>query len=506
MKVNQGNRIIKNTLFLYVRMMFLMFVSFFTSRVVLDKLGVEDFGINNVVGGLAVMFVFFSSSMANATQRFVNIELGKQNTDGAQKVVNQHLIIYGVIVVFVLIVAETFGLWFVENKLTIPEHRISAAVLVYQFTIISLCVTILGVVFNSLIIAHENMKVYSYIGVVEGVLKLAIAYMIGIAPFDKLVFYSFSLALLVLLVQFFYFFYCLKKYAECSFRWSWDASQIKETFSFIGWNTVGTAVYAINSQGVNILLNMFFGPVVNAARGIAYQVDHAVNNFSNNFFTAVRPQMTKAYAAEDFNYLNQLFFQSSKYSFFLLWIICLPLIFCIDPILSIWLVDVPEWTGVFTVWVLAYSLVNVFTNPIWSIALSVGKLGKYISIGSAVFFLVFPISYVLLRRGCSPVSVFIVLFFVRLVYVFVVLVIIHSYVSFSYKLYLKKVLVPCAVVVCCSTSVSVLISRFVPNGNAGNFLLGAFSMLGAIACVWFMGMSSDDKLFVKTLIKGKLHK
>ena len=487
-------------------MMFLMFVSFFTSRVVLDKLGVEDFGINNVVGGLAVMFVFFSSSMANATQRFVNIELGKQNTDGAQKVVNQHLIIYGVIVVLVLIIAETFGLWFVRNKLTMPEHRISAAVLVYQFTIISLCVTILGVVFNSLIIAHENRQVYSYIGIVEGLLKLAIAYMIGVAPFDKLVFYSFSLALLVSLVQLFYFFYCLKKYDECSFHWNWDASQIKETFSFIGWNTVGTAVHAINSQGINILLNMFFGPMVNAARGIAYQVDNAVNNFSNNFFTAVRPQITKAYAAEDFNYLNQLFFLSSKYSFFLLWIICLPIVFSVDSILSIWLVNVPKWTNIFTIWVLAYSLVNVFTNPIWSIALSVGKLGKYISISSAVYLLVFPISYILLKQGYSPVSAFIVLFFVRLAYVFVVLVIIHSYVSFSYKLYLKNVLVPCAIVVCSSTIVSIIASRFISNSAAGRLSLGVFSMLVAVACVWFCGMSSDDRFFVKSLLKNKLQK
>lgn len=485
-------------------MTFLMFISFFTSRVVLDKLGVEDFGISNVVGGLAVMFVFFSSSMANATQRFINIELGKQSTDGARKILNQHLIIYCIIVIFVLIAAETFGLWIVKNKLTIPESRISAAVLVYQFTIISLCVTILGVVFNSLIIAHENMKVYSYIGVVEGAIKLGIAYMIGVAPCDNLIFYSFSLALLVSLVQFFYLFYCFKNYEECSLHWNWNTSQMKETFLFIGWNTVGTAVYAINSQGINILLNIFFGPIVNAARGIAFQVDHAVNNFSNNFFTAVRPQITKAYASQDFYYLNQLFFQSSKYSFFLLWIICLPLFFCIDFILSIWLVDVPEWTNVFTIWVLAYSLINVFTNPIWSIILAVGKLRKYISIGSAVYLLVFPISYEFLRQGCSPVSVFVVLFVLRCIYVFIALIILHSYVSFSFKLYIKKIVIPCAIVVCTSVIIPIAMMFFLSDSIAENLLLGGISMLCAIVCIWFLGMSSDDKLFVKSLIKSKL--
>lgn len=503
---DQGKRLIKNTLFLYARMLFVMFVAFFTSRVVLDKLGVEDFGINNVVGGLAVMFVFFSSSMSNATQRFLNFELGKNDVDGAKKVFNQHLFIYGLILIVVLIAAETFGLWFVKNKLTIPENRMFAAVCVYQFTIASLCFTLLGVVFNSMIIAHEDMKIYSYLGIAEGLLKLGIAYLISVVSFDKLIFYSFALALLIVLVQFFYAIYCFRNYSECSFQWSWDKKQFKSTFAFLGWNTVGTAVYAINSQGVNILLNMFFGPVVNAARGVAYQIDNAVNNFSNNFFTAVRPQITKAYAAQDFEYLNRLFFQSSKYSFFLLWVLCLPIMMCSKTLLSLWLVEVPEWTDIFIVWVLAYSLVNVLGNPIWSIALSVGKLSKYIAIGSAVYLMVFPISYVLLKNGASPVSVFVTLFAVRCVYIMVVLVIIHSYVNFSYKEYFKKIIYPCLLVVGISGVATYVLANLLQESIAKEICVGTFAILSALSCVWFLGMTADDKTFVKSVIKGKLKK
>ena len=487
-------------------MMFVMFIAFFTSRVILDKLGVEDFGIYNVVGGIAIMFVFFSSSMANATQRFLNIELGKENTVGAKQVVNQHLLIYGLIAIIVLIVAETFGLWFVKNKLVIPDTRMDAAIWVYQFTVISLCITLLGVVFNSLIIAHEDMRIYSYVGIVEGVLKLVIAYLISIISFDRLIFLALAFAILTTAIQIYYFIYCRKRYQECVLEWFWNTKQIKQTFSFISWNTVGTAVYAINSQGINVLLNMFFGPGVNAARGIAYQIDGAVNNFSNNFFTAVRPQITKAYAKQDFDYLNKLFFQSSKYSFFLLWIISLPIIICINPILSIWLVEVPEWTATFSKWVLAYSLVNVLNNPVWSIALSTGKLGKYISIGSSIFLLSFPISYIILKQGGSPVSVFIVLFVVRSVFIIATLIIIHSYITFSYKEYAQKVLFPCGIVTCISSLFAIMISKVIQGNSIMEITSGIVTAFITVTCVWFLGMSLEDKLFAKSLIQNKLRK
>ena len=377
-----SKRIAKNTIFLYIRMLFIMFITLFTSRVILDKLGIEDFGINNVVGGLAMMFTFFSSSLTNATQRFLNIELGIKNSLGANRVFNQHLIIYVIIICIVILLAETIGLWIVINKLVIPSERLSAALWVYQFTIISLAITLIGIVFNSMIIAHEDMKIYSYVGILDGILKLVIAYAICVLPFDRLITYSFLLLTVTLLVQGSYAYYCFKNYKECKLHFIWNKKSIKDTFSFISWNVVGTAIYATKDQGTNLLLNIYFGPTVNAARAIAYQVSSAVSSFGVNFYTSVRPQIVKSYSNGNVDYLNKLFFKSSKYSIFLMWIVILPVILCIDTLLELWLVEVPFQTNIFIVWVLADSMLALLTNPTWSIALATGKLKKYTLIGN----------------------------------------------------------------------------------------------------------------------------
>ena len=503
-KSSENNkRIAKNTLFLYVRMLFLMVVTLFTSRVLLDKLGIEDFGIYNVVGGLALMFIFFRSSLSNATQRFLNVALGRGDAGGAARVFAQHFTLYLVVAAAVVVVGETVGLWFVYNKLVIPADRLSAAVLVYQFTLVSLCSTLVGVVYDSTIIAHEDMNVYSYVGIFEGLAKLGIAYAISMSPFDRLVVYGLLLMLLALSVQCFYAVYCSRRYAECRIKLLWDRRLLKETSAIVGWNTVGTAVYAVNDSGVNILLNLFFGPAVNAARAVSFQVSNAVNGFASNFFVSVRPQIVKSYAAGDDEYLMKLFYSSSKFSFFLLWIFCLPLCFTIDPVLHLWLTQVPEYTGVFTIWILAYSLVNVLNNPVWAIALAVGRLKRYISVGSGVFLMVFPLAYAALKAGASPVAVFAIMFFVRLCYLVVVLHIIKAYVGLSFRRYFADVVKPIALVVAASLAAACALRAVLPASLPATFAFIAVTVVLAGLCIGFIGLRATERAYLLNIIKKK---
>lgn len=501
-----SKRIAKNTLYLYIRMAVLMVVSLFTSRVVLDKLGIEDFGIYNVVGGVAVMFTFFSSSLTNASQRFLMIELGRQDLQKANRVFNQHLIFYAIIVAIVLLFAETIGLWFVYNKLVIPPERLWAAVCVYQFTVASFCLTLLGVVFNSLIIAHENMNVFSFLGIFEGAARLGIVYMLSITDGDRLILYGFLMFLVTLMLQSFYVLFCYRNYAECRFHLVWDKALLKETNAIVGWNIAGTAVYAVNDSGINILLNMFFGPAVNAARALSFQVSGAIGNFATNFFTSVRPQLVKSYASRDYSYMMTLFYNSSKYTFFLLWVLCLPVAFTCKELLGLWLVEVPQYADVFTLWVLGYSLVNSLNNPVWTIALATGKLKRYILVGSGVFLLIFPLSYAVLRCGCSPVSVFVVMFVVRWAYLFVVLRIIGTYIPLTLKEYVAKVVLPIGKVLAVSIVISGILYRLMPVSVFYTFFFCIVSAGVSLWSVWMFGISGGERSMVKGFIKRKINK
>lgn len=482
----------------------MMFVSFFTSRIVLQNLGVTDFGIYNIVGGFASMFVFFQSSLSNATQRDLSIGLAEGNSSGVTLIFRRHQTLYIFITIGVLILAETAGLWFVCNTLVIPPERMNAAIWVYQFAVISCCLVILNVVYDAAIIAHEDMKIYSYIGIFEGIAKLAVAYMISIVSSDKLVMYAFLLLLLSFVTRVFYVLSC-RKYKECRYAFSWDMKGIKGTLSLISWNTAGTFVYTLNDQGVNILLNLFFGPVVNAARGISYQVSMAVNNFSTNFYTAVRPRMIKSYAADDRHSLLRLFFCSSKYSVFIMWLICLPLMLCMEPILKVWLDDVPEYTSVFTIWVLAYMLVNVLNYPMWTIALAAGCLKTYILNGSCISLMAFPLSFACLKSGCHPVSVFQVLLAVRVIYLCRMLMVIRRYADFPVKRYFSQVLKPVTVVIICSGIVSLPTSILSEQTSWGCFFTVGTCLLSVLLFIWIFGMAKDERDKVTERIGRFIH-
>lgn len=493
---SNNKRIIKNSLILNVRMIFLIFISFFTSRIVLQNLGIVDFGIQNVVGGLANMFVFFRSSLSNVTQRYLNIKLGANDIDGARSVFCIHQTIYIIISLFVFVFAETIGVWFLYNKLSIPPERITAAFWCFQITIVSMIITILSVVYDASIVAHEDMKIYSYVGMVEGLVKLGIAYAISITNFDRIIVYQLLLFFMAVGIRLFYSSYCSRNYLECKFHIMWNIRQIKEAAAMVGWNTIGTIVWSLNEQGINILLNVFFGPVVNAARAISYQVSNSMNHFTAGFLKSVNPQIIKTYAAKDFNYLFKLFFSSSKYAVFILWILCLPVMLGIDSILKLWLVKVPEYTAIFTIWVLAYSMVNVLNQPIWTLSLAIGKLKYYVLIGSGVFFLAFPIAYLCLELGYPPVSVFVTMFCVRGIYIFVVFSILRKYIAIPLSLYIYNVLFRCVSVIVVSGSICYIISRYIDsNSIIGLGLTCLMSLIVAVICICAIGLTQTERGF-----------
>lgn len=479
-----------------------MAVTFFTSRVILDKLGVVDFGIQNVVGGVATLFVFFRSSLSNATQRYLSVALGKKDLEYAQQIVQQHHTIYMLIGMVSAVLAELFGMWLVSKKLVIPPDRIVAAQWVLQFAIIGFVVNICNVTPHAIMVAHENFRIYSYIGVVEAVAKLGIAYVISVVSFDRLITYSLLLLLVNLGVLMFNAVYTKIRYEECSYRPLWIPALIKDMFGFIGWNVFGTAVYTLNDAGINLLLNMFFGPVVNAARGVAFQVSNAVNQFGQNFFTAVRPQIFKSYTENNKDLLLSLFYRSSKYTFFLLWLIILPVMLKVDTILGLWLREVPHETNVFLIWVLAYSLVNALVEPIWAMMLAVGKLKKYSIIGNSVFIMIFPISYFFLKAGATAVSVFTIAFAVRFVYVFVVLFIVSQFIKFSVQDYLRKVFLPIIVVICLASLCSRFICGYFPNTFIGLLFTVIITLLVNILFISLAGMTTNERASFILILKS----
>lgn len=362
-KSENNKRIAKNTFLLYFRMLFTMGVSLYTSRVVLNTLGVEDFGIYNVVGGVVVMFSFLNSSLATATQRFLNYEMGQGNALKLEKVFSIALTGHYLIALSVILLAETIGLWFVSTQLEIPAERMHAALWVYQFSILTLAVSIISVPYNAVIIAHERMKVFAYVSIAEVSLKLTVVFLLVYLSFDKLVLYAFLLLVVAVIVRMIYATYCKRNFTECKYRFIFEKDLFAQMFCFSGWMFTGTLSNLFSSQGVNILINMFFGPIQNAARGIAYQIQGTVNAFVTNFMVAVQPQIVKSYSQGNYSYMYKLVFMASRYSFYLLFLLSLPVLLQTQYLLQLWLKNVPDYSVLFTQLVVIDLLINSSFTP-----------------------------------------------------------------------------------------------------------------------------------------------
>lgn len=401
-------RLLKNSLFLYFRMGLMMALSLFTSRVILQTLGEENFGIYNVVGGVVVLFSFISGSMQNATQRFLNIELGGGDQEQAGKVFNNSLQVHFVFAGIIFILAETIGLWFLTHKLKIPAGRMGAAHWVYQFSIITTVVNIVTMPYLSAIVAYERFDFYAIQSLITAVLKLVIVYLLLIGQLDKLILYAFLVLVVSILGQAMVMLYCRWQFTLTRWqRGEWDCALFKEMFAYSGWNFFGGISILASSQGLNMMLNMFCGVGVNAAMGIANQVNGAVSQFVSGFQQSYAPQIVQSYVA-DRNYFLKLLFVATKFSFLLMLFFGLPVIVNIDFLLGIWLKEVPQWSNDFAIWILIYGLIGTMANPLWSAIVATGKI-KIDQIREACFvFFSLPIAYMLLRLGYSPVWVLVI--------------------------------------------------------------------------------------------------
>lgn len=491
---------------LYFRMILTMIVSLYTSRVVLNTLGVEDYGIYNVVGGFVSMFGFLNSAMASATQRFLAFEIGRNDKTQLRNVFSMSVNIHFLIAFLILIFAETVGLWFVNTQLTISPERMVAARWVYHFSIFTLMVNMVSVPYNAMIIANERMNVFAWVSIAEVSLKLLLVFMLVWFGFDKLMFYAILMFSVALLIRLIYGMYCNRKFRESRFRLYWDKPLFKTLINYAGWNLWGNAAGVIMGQGVNILLNIFFGPVVNAARGIAFQVKGAINQFILNFQMAINPQIIKSYAANDLKYMHQLIFQGAKYSYFLLFALSLPIMLETEIVLKLWLKTVPEYTAIFTRLVLINILIDCISYPLMTAAQASGKIKLYQGVVGGLLILNLPVSYLFLKLGYSPDTTLFVSIGISIIALFVRLKIIHHLIHLSLSVFLKRVLSPVASITFLATIIPFTFSHYFSQSISNLFIIYALSVISVTLCAYFIGLNNEEQTFLKKALKHILQK
>ena len=488
MKNQEGasKRIAKNTLLLYVRMLILMIISLYTSRIVLKSLGVEDFGIYNVVGGVVGMFAIISGSLSASITRFLNYEMGKGQKTSLNRIFCSSVTIQVGLSLIVIFVAETIGLWFLNNKMTIPINRIIAANWVYQLSILTFVINLISVPYNAVIIAHEKMSVFAYIGIYEGLSKLFIAFAISISPIDNLISYSFLMCCVAISVRFIYGRYCSYHFEECKYKFIFDVKQLREMFTFAGWNFIGAIAGVLRDQGGNIILNLFCGPVVNAARGISSQVNNAVTGFVTNFTMAMNPQITQSYSSGNRGYMQQLMYQGSKLSYYVLLLISLPIIVNTPYLLSLWLGHYPDYSVSFVRLTLVLSM--------WE------------SIAAPMNLLNIPVSYLLLSNGATPEIVIIVAIIISQMALFMRLIFIKKLLSFDIATFIIQIYLKLIIVTCLSLFATIGIYQIL-NVNLFSFIVvSVFCVLFTSFAILFIGCSPVELTIVYTVIKKTIKK
>lgn len=400
---NSGNkRIVKNTAVLYARMIVMMAISFFTTRLTLSALGVTDYGVNNVVGGLVSLFSLLSNSLSTATGRFLTFGLGEGDMEKLKKTFSMSVNIHIVLALIVIVAIETIGVWFLDHKMTIPADRLTAAHWVLQCSVVAFAVGLFSVPYNAAIIAHEKMSAFAYMTIFDAISRLLIVFGIYYYGGDRLILFAILTLIQSLIRQAIYQTYCRRKFEECTYRWGWDARLGKSMFSFAGWNFIGCTAGLMKDQGVNIVINLFSGPAVNAARGIAMQVNGIIGQFIGSFTMALNPQIIKDYAAGELEQMHKLIFWGTRLSYYLFMFLSIPIFFEIEKILQIWLGQVPEHTVLFARLVLVLSLAEIISNTLITAQMATGDIRNYQIVVGGILLLNLPVSYLLLRIGMIP--------------------------------------------------------------------------------------------------------
>ena len=499
-------KIAKNTLILYVRMLVLMLVGLYTSRVVLSALGENDFGIYDVVGGVVAMFTIISGSLNSAISRFITFEIGKSDPMRLNKVYSTAVTIQLILAVVVVLIAEPVGLWFVRNKMTIDPSRIQAAIWVLHFSLASFVINLMSVPQMASITAHEKMSAYAYIGTMEGLLRLAVAVLISRSSSDRLVLYSALMMVTVLMVRAAYGIYCRRNFPECRYRWVNDALLVKEMFTFAGWNFIGASSGVLRDQGGKILVNLFYGTAVNAARGVAMQLNGAVQGFVTNFMTAVNPQITKSYASGDQGYMYYLISKSSRMSYYLLFVLALPVLFNTGYILDIWLEEVPAHSALFVQLFLIFTLSESLSNPLITAQLATGNIRNYQLVVGGLQLLNIPVSYAFLKAGAAPEVTVMVAIAISQICFFARLFMLKGMIGLPVGDFLKKVYMNVLGTTALSLVIPFAVQRFLPETIWGFIASVTLCVVSAGLSVLAFGLSRGERHEISRWINNAVGK
>lgn len=487
-------------------MLFSMVVSLYTSRVILNMLGVDDYGIQNVVGGFVSMFALISTALSSSTGRFLTFELGKEDGN-PKRIFSSAILIHLLLALIVLLAFETFGLWFLNSKMVIPVNRMFAANVVYQTSIFSFLVSLSMVPYNSAVIAHERLDVFAVVGIGEVIAKLIIVLFVAYSSFisDKLVVFSILHLSITVCSQLFYFLFTRSKFSECKTTPRYSRETFAEMFSFAGWNFIGCAAGILKGQGVNMLLNLFFGTVVNAAYGIATTVNNTVVGFASNFMTALNPQITKSYAANEKGYMFSLMNRGSRFSFYLILFFAIPLLMETEFILSVWLGEYPKFSVIFVRLFLMVSLVDIISNTLITAQNATGKIRNYQIAVGGLLMMNFPISYLFLKLGYPPYIVFIIAIAVGICCLILRLLFLRKMIGLSLTSFMKDVLVNITLVTICSSVVPLILRLTMPYGWLRFMTILLSSLLITSLSILFLGCKKGERSFIVNGIKAKLH-
>lgn len=507
-KATSNKRIAKNTLFLYFRMMITMVISLYTSRVILQVLGVDDFGIYQAVGGIVGFLSFINSALSSGSSRFITYGLGEGNQEKLKKIFNTTLTGHILLAIIIIVVAESLGYWFLHNKLIIPPERLDAAVWVFHLSILTVFFTLTQVPYNACIIAHENMKIFAYVSIIEAVMKLLIVYMLLIGQIDKLILYAILQCALQISIVVFYRIYCTKRYEETQFELGIDKEIFKDIVGFSGWSLFASSAIALNNQGILLLLNMFFAPAVVAARSISIQVEMAAYQFMTNFQTATVPQIVKRYAQQDYEGSKTLLLEMTKYSFFLMLLLAVPIYFSAEQLLSLWLGIVPPYTVVFLQIIIIQSLFQVFDTSFYKALYAKGQLRENALLSPSCLFINFIIVYILFKLGCSPVALsWSTMFCYAVIGLVVKPILLIRIVDYKWS-DIISILWPCLKVVVLSLIFPVGVSMYI--NSIGLSPLATFAiivltcLLSVASVVWFFGLTTEMRAKLMGFIKSKL--
>lgn len=488
-----NKRIAKNTALLYVRTLIVMLITLYTSRVILKTLGVEDYGVYQVVGGMVAMFSVISNSLSQAISRYITYELGRGDREHLMLIFTTSVIIQLVISAIVFVIAEVVGVWFMETHMQIPEGRMTAAYWVLHCTLISFVFSLMSVPYNACIIAHEHMKTFAYVSLIDALMKLGIIYLIAISPVDRLVAYSVLMAVLSVVIRIIYARYCHKHFDETRGKMIFDKKIFKEMLGFAGWNFLSGSPGIINNQGVNMLVNVYFGVTVNAARGIATQVEGAVMKFVRDFTVAVNPQITKSYATGDFTGMYRLVCRGAKFAYFLMLLMSLPLILEADTILHLWLTEVPEHAVSLARLSLILGLFDSIASSSYTGCIATGKIKKYAMIITPIAILEFPLAWIAFKMGGAVETSYYTYIVVKFGLLLARAYLLNDLVGLPVSMFVKSTLLPVFLTTIISVIPMVLIVNLVASGyvRLAISLIVGLSMTGLT--ILYVGMTSGER-------------